>query len=198
MDSRKNNQRKDNTVRRDSAPKDPSRIAGDEIGEAAGGISGVVVGAAIGSVGGPVGTLIGGIAGAVGGWWAGHSVAEAAQEYTPGDDAVYRNHYDNSPHRLADRDYESVSPAYRLGHLAARNPDYHGRPFNEIEDELRRGWNGGARQTYGEWGAVRGYVNDAYDRSASAIEQQRLRDEANNAAEEADKRLEDSGDMNIF
>ena len=125
-------------------------------------------------------------------------MAEAAQEYTVGDDAVYRNHYDNSPDRLADRDYESVSPAYRLGHLAARNPDYHGRPFDDIEDELRRGWDGGARQTYGEWNTVRGYVRDAYDRSASASEQQRLRDEANNAANEADRRLEESGDMNIF
>ncbi len=190
--------RKDNPDKHSSVPKSPSRIAGDEIGEAAGGISGVVVGAAIGSVGGPVGTLIGGIAGAVGGWWAGHAVAEAAQEYTPGDDAVYRNHYDNSPDRLADRDYESVSPAYRLGHLAARNPDYRGRPFDDIEGELRRGWDGGASQTYGEWNTVRGYVRDAYDRSASASEQQRLRDEANNAANEADRRLEESGDMNIF
>ena len=188
----------DNPEKHDIAPKDRSRVVGDELGEAAGGISGVVVGAAIGSVGGPVGTLIGGIAGAVGGWWAGHSVAEAAQEYSVGDDAVYRNHYDNSPNRLGDRAYESVSPAYRLGHLAARNPDYSGRPFREIEDDLRRGWNGGARQSYGEWDAVRGYANDAYDRSASAIEQQRLREEANNAADEADKRLEDSGDMNIF
>jgi hypothetical protein len=192
------NSKKDNPDKQNIAPKDRSRIAGDEIGEAAGGISGVVVGATIGSVGGPVGTLIGGIAGAVGGWWAGHSVAEAAQEYTVGDDAVYRNHYDNSPNRLADRDYESVNPAYRLGHLAARNPDYRGRPFNEIEDDLRRGWNGGARQSYGEWDAVRGYANDAYDRSASVVEQQRLRDEANNAANEDDKRLEDSGDLNLF
>lgn len=187
-----------NPDKRDRHVNDPSRVAGDEIGEAAGGISGVVVGAAIGSVGGPLGTLIGGVAGAVGGWWAGHAVAEAAQEYTVGDDAVYRNHYDNSPHHLADRDYESVSPAYRLGHLAARNPDYHGRHFNEIEDDLHRGWDAGARQAYGEWDSVREYANDAYDRSASALEHQRLREEANNAADEADKRLEESGDMNIF
>lgn len=178
--------------------RDHSQTAGDEIGEAAGGVSGVVVGAAIGSLGGPVGTVIGGIAGAIGGWWAGREVAEAAQGYTAGDDAVYRNHYENSPHRLADRDYESVSPAYRLGHLAARNPDYHGRPFKDVEADLRRGWTGAASKTYGEWDGVRGYANDAYDRSASSTEQQRLRDEANNAAEEADKRLDESGGVNLF
>jgi hypothetical protein len=182
----------------DTTQRHVSRTTGDEIGEAAGGVSGVVVGAAVGSLAGPVGTVVGGIAGAIGGWWAGRSVAEAAQQYTAGDEAVYRNHYDNSPNRLADRDYESVSPAYRLGHLAAHNPDYHGRPFNEVESDLKRGWTGAASRTHGDWDSVRGYANDAYDRSASSAEQQRLRDEANNAADEADKRLDDTTDLNLF
>lgn len=178
--------------------RDASHTTGDEIGEAAGGVSGVVVGAAVGSLGGPVGTVIGGIAGAIGGWWAGRSVAEAAQEYSLGDDAVYRNHYDNSPNRLADRDYESVSPAYRLGHLAARNPHYRGRAFSEIEPDLQRGWNDSLGNTHGGWDSVRIYAQDAYDRSASSVEQQRLRDQANDAAEEAAKRLDDAGDVNMF
>lgn len=175
-----------------------SNRVGDEIGEAAGGVSGVVVGAAIGSLGGPVGTIIGGIAGAVGGWWAGRAVAEAAQEYTPGDDAVYRNHYDNSPNRLADRDYEAVSPAYRLGHIAARNPEYQGRPFNEVESDLKHGWDDATSKAHGEWASVRAYANDAYDRSTSSMDYQRLRDEANNAADEDAKRLDDAGDLNLF
>ncbi len=181
-----------------SSHRDHPLTAGDEIGEAAGGVSGVVVGAAIGSLAGPIGTVIGGVAGAVGGWWAGRSVAEAAQEYTTGDDAVYRNHYDNSPIRLADRDYDSVSPAYRLGHLAARNPEYRGRPFSEVEGDLRRGWTGVADKKYGEWDSVRGYANDAYDRSASSVEQQRLREAASNAANNDANRLDDSGNVNMF
>jgi len=175
----------------------PGRV-GDEIGEAVGGVSGVVAGAAVGSLAGPVGTIIGGIAGAVGGWWAGRAVAEAAQEYTAGDDAVYRNHYENSPNRLADLEYESVSSAYRLGHLAARNPEYRGRPFTDIEADLRRGWNHAASNTSGEWDSVRAYANDAYDRNASTVEQQRLREEANNAANEAARRLDDEADLNMF
>ena len=189
----------DERISNDNIPnRDHPTTKGEEIGEAAGGVSGVVVGAAIGSLGGPVGTVIGGIAGAIGGWWAGRSVADAAESYTAGDDAVYRNHYENSPDRLADRDYESVSPAYRLGHLAARNPDYRGRRFDDIEGDLRRGWTEAASSTYGEWDSVRGYAHDAYDRSASSAEQQRLRDEANNAADEADKRLDDAGNVNLF
>ena len=189
----------DERINNDNIPnRDHPTTKGEEIGEAAGGVSGVVVGAAIGSLGGPVGTVIGGIAGAIGGWWAGRSVADAAGNYTVGDDAVYRNHYENSPNRLADRDYESVSPAYRLGHLAARNPDYRGRRFDDIEGDLRRGWTQAASSTYGDWDSVRGYAHDAYDRSASSAEQQRLRDEANNAADEADKRLDDAGNVKLF
>jgi hypothetical protein len=175
-----------------------SRRVGDQIGEAAGGVSGVVVGAAIGSVGGPIGLVIGGLAGAIGGWWAGRAVAEAAQEYTLGDDAVYRNHYENSPISHADRSYESVRPAYRLGHLAAHNPDYRGRPFEEIEADLKQGWDRAAKDTHGEWESVRGYAIDGYTRSTSIIDRQRLREEANNAADEASRRLDESGDLNLY
>ncbi len=175
-----------------------SRKVGDEVGEAAGGISGVVVGAAIGSAGGPVGTVIGGIAGAIGGWWAGHAVADAAQGYTVGDDAVYRNHYENSPNRLADRDYESVSPAYQLGHIAAQNPDYRGRPFDQVEPDLERGWISAASKGHGDWHSVRGYARDAYERSSSTLDRQSLRDKANVAAEEADKRLDTENGLDLL
>ncbi|MDQ2889944.1 MAG: hypothetical protein M3R65_05245 [Gemmatimonadota bacterium] len=171
--------------------------AGDEVGEAAGGVSGVVVGAAIGSMGGPVGTVIGGIAGAIGGWWAGRSISEAATSYTPGDDASYRSHYESSPNRLADRDYESVSPAYRLGHLAAMNPEYRGKPFGEVEGHLQRGWDTAASKTHGDWNSVRGYAQEGYSRSSSS-DRQHLSEEANNAANDDDRRLDESGDVKIL
>ena len=169
--------------------------AGDEIGEAAGGVSGVVAGAAIGSLGGPVGTVIGGIAGAIGGWWAGRAVSEAASSYTEGDDAVYRNHYDSSPNRLADRDYDSVSPAYRLGHLAAMNPEYRGKPFNDVETHLQRGWDSSASKTHGDWNSVRGFASDAYVRSSNSLDRQTLREKANDAANDDARRLDDAGDV---
>lgn len=208
MDDRNNdtdNLDNDNIVRPDRSETAPhtvshtdSHTTGEEIGEAAGGVSGVVAGAAIGSLGGPVGTVVGGIAGAIGGWWAGRAVAEAAEGYTAEDDAVYRNRYESSPDRLADRDYESVSPAYRLGHLAAQNPDYRGRPFTEVEADLRRGWNGVADKTHGAWDTVRAYANDAYDRSTISAEQQRLREEANNAANDDARRLDDTAGLNLY
>jgi len=182
------------------APRGPEhpRETGDEVGEAAGGISGVVVGAAIGSLGGPVGAVIGGIAGAVGGWWAGRAVADAAQEYSVGDEAVYRNHFDNSPNRLADRKYESVSPAYQIGHIAARNPDYQGRTFDEIEPDIERGWIKAAAMGHDDWHRVRDYARDAYDRSANGVERERLRSRSNLAADEADKRLDSENDLDLI
>ena len=142
--------------------RDPT--VGEEVGEAAGGISGALAGAALGSLGGPVGTIIGGLAGAIGGWWAGRAIADAAHHYTDADDSYYRTHFESSRSGLADRRNDDVRPAYQLGHLAGRNPDYAGRSFDEVEGDLRRGWSDDVRARHGDWDAVRPYARDAYER----------------------------------
>lgn len=139
----------------------------DHVGEAAGGIGGVAAGAAIGSAAGPVGTVIGGILGAMGGWWTGRAVAEAATAVTTDDDNYYRKHYESSPNRLADRRYDDVRPAYYLGHLASRNPDYENRSFDEIESDLRAGWS--KEPKHGSWDNVRSYASEGYTRGRSAL-----------------------------
>ena len=140
----------------------------DYVGEAAGGISGGLAGAAIGSIGGPVGTLIGGLAGVIGGWWAGRSIAEAAKDYGDLDDRHYRTHYETSS-RLADRTFDDVRPAYQLGHIASRNPDYRGRDFDAVESDLRRGWSDDIGSRYGDWSAVRSYAREGYTRGSSTL-----------------------------
>jgi hypothetical protein len=145
-------------------PHDDHPGIADHVGEAAGGISGVLAGAAIGSIGGPLGTLIGGIAGAMGGWWTGRAIAEAATSISSDDDAHYRRHFSDSRHHLADRSYEDVQPAYHLGHIASQNPNFVARTFDEVEPELERGWTDDARRRHGEWGAVRGYVSEGFNR----------------------------------
>ena len=65
----------------------------------------------------------------------------------------------------AARGYDSVRPAYQLGHLAGRNPDYHGRSFDEVEADLRHGWSDDVSRQHGPWDEVRGHVRAAYDRS---------------------------------
>ena len=132
--------------------------AADHIGQAAGGITGVVAGAAIGVTAGPLGVLLGGIAGAIGGWWTGRALAEAAEDITEADDTFYRSDFDRTPHEVPA--YEEAKRAYYLGHLAATA--YDARPFEEIEDELARGWTGA--EVPGAWESVRGYAAVGYTR----------------------------------
>ena len=83
--------------------------------------------------------LLGGIAGAIGGWWSGRAIAEAAEDITEADEQVYREHFTRA-HSRAD-DYERVKPAYYLGDVAAANPDYQDRAFEDVEPELSRAWS---------------------------------------------------------
>ena len=140
----------------------------DYVGETAGGISGGLAGAAIGSIGGPVGTLIGGLAGVIGGWWAGRSIAEAAKDYGDADDRYYRGHYEAGS-RSASRSYDDVRPAYQLGHIASRNPDYAGQDFDKVESDLRRGWSDEIGAKHGDWSSVRGYAREGYTRGTSTL-----------------------------
>jgi phage tail tape-measure protein len=145
----------------------PSHL--DEAGEGVGGIGGVLTGAAIGSAVGPIGTIIGGIAGAVGGWWAGRAVTEAASQLTKDDDDYYRTHYEKSPTRLADRNYDAVRPAYHLGHVAAHNPDYAGKNWDHVSSDLKRGWSADYAKQYGEWDQVSNYASEGYTRGRSTV-----------------------------
>ena len=182
--------------------RDDDPTAADYVGEAAGGISGGLAGAAIGSIGGPIGVLVGGLAGVVGGWWAGRSIAEAAKDYGEEHDTYYRTHYETRP--LGDRRYDDVRPAYQLGHLASRNPDYRGRSFDEVETDLRRGWSDDIGARHGDWASVRGYAREGYAHgstlaatSAGAVDtsvrtSERLDDDASRSAHAAD-RVADTG-----
>jgi len=148
--------------------RDDDPTTADYVGEAAGGISGGLAGAAIGSLGGPVGTLVGGLAGVIGRWWAGRSIAEAAKDYGDADDRYYRTHYESGA-RATDRTYDDVRPAYQLGHIASRNPEYHGRDFDAVESDLRRGWSDDIGSRHGTWDVVRGYAREGYTRGTSTL-----------------------------
>lgn len=138
----------------------------DHVGEAAGGVTGVLAGAAVGSAIGPIGTVIGGIVGAMSGWWSGRALAEAATAVTTDDDLYYRKHYESSG-PFGTRTYDQVKPAYYLGHLASRNPDYRNRSFDEIESDLRTGWTSDAK--YGAWDDARGFAREGFTRGRSTI-----------------------------
>ena len=73
----------------------------------------------------------------------------------------------SSPESATDG-FERARPGYQLGYVARQNPAYKGRSFNEIEPELRKVWESGARtegntgDSTGSWPEVRGFVDFAY------------------------------------
>jgi hypothetical protein len=144
--------------------------ATEKVAGPVGGASGALVGGTVGTlVAGPIGTAIGALAGAVGGWWATRGVADAVP--TEQDEKHYEQHYTNAraavgvPAREANimpRSFDHARPAYQLGHLAARNPAYAGKRFEEIEDDLMKAWSNDLRDSHGEWASVRGYAQEAY------------------------------------
>ena len=171
---------------------DDNPSVADQVGEGVGSISGMVAGATIGTVAGPIGTLIGGIAGAVGGWWTGRAVSEAASALTTDDDNYYRTHYESSPNRLADRGFDHVKPAYHLGHIAARNPDYASRSWDEVEGDLQRGWSGDASRQFGDWSTVRPYASEGFNRGRSTSGTAAAR--TDDALDSAGNRVENAAD----
>ena len=142
--------------------------AGKLASEGVGGAAAGAAGAAIGALAGPIGMFVGGLAGVVGGWWAGKAANEAAHKYTPEVDESYRNAYEMSSSKLADRSFDDVRPAYQAGHIAAMNPDYRDRDFDAVESDLQRGWTDDLRAKHGEWTTARPFARDAFTRSRAA------------------------------
>lgn len=137
----------------------------DRVGQVAGGITGVVAGAAIGATAGPVGVLLGGIAGAIGGWWSGRAIAEAAEDITGAEERFYRDDFARRQERRVDHarraSFDAARGAYLLGDLAAANPEYAGRPFDAVEQDLERGWRAQA-QPHADWSDVRECADVGY------------------------------------
>jgi hypothetical protein len=139
--------------------RDRNKGKAEKIGEGVGGVGGTLAGAGIGSLAGPVGTVIGGIAGAVGGWWAGEKAGRAIEDMDRHEDH-YRTH-----HKQLDRkdvDYDEARIGYGVGHVAGRNPDYRGRSFDDVENDLRRGWKYDKR----DYDAMRPFVRTGYEHTS--------------------------------
>lgn len=133
--------------------------------------AGAVAGASVGTViAGPVGTIIGAIVGAVEGGWMGIAAASSAQPSTD-DELFYQQSYRAATGLPPDARYERVRPAFHLGHVAALNPDYRGRPFEAIEPDLRQGWTAEVSASHGAWAEVRDHARAAYERASGGAGQ---------------------------
>jgi len=99
-----------------------------------------VVGAALHKVAHPLAVVLGAIAGTLGGWW--HKATENGQGFPEDEDAACRAHFLSVTVHPDGMTYEEARTGYALGYIAASNPDYGGRGFDAIEQDLRVGFQG--------------------------------------------------------
>jgi len=135
------------------------------VGVGVGAATAGAAGAAIGSMAGPIGTIVGAVAGAVAGGLAGKEVAEQIDPTV--EDAYWRQSYANRPYVEQGRDYEEYRPAYRYGWESRSR--LMGRPFDDVEPELNRGWTAARGNSSLTWDKAKHATRDAWDRLERAI-----------------------------
>jgi len=60
--------------------------------------------------------------------------------------------------------WEDAEPAYRYGWEASNDPRYHGRPYGDVEPELRREW--GTRYPNAPWDVASEAIREAWERAS--------------------------------
>jgi hypothetical protein len=121
-----------------------------------------VIGAAIA---GPPGALVGGAIGAVAGGAAGHKTAEKVNPTV--EDSYWRENYTSRPYVSRDTDYTEYQPAYKYGwESRARYAD---RKFDEVENDLERGWETAKGRSRLAWHEAREATRDAWHRVERAL-----------------------------
>jgi hypothetical protein len=109
----------------------------------------------------PIGAIIGPIAGVVGGWWktARH---DATGSLPAEDEQACRAHF-TSLALLDGINFDQARNGYVIGYIAGCNPDYSGRAFDEVEADLRHGF----QDAEAEYDAIRQFARFGFDRGTS-------------------------------
>ena len=107
--------------------------------------------------------VLGGLALAGGAFWAGKKAYSAFSE-SKEEETHYRTHFDSHPAR-ATVTYPQARTYYVIGYTASRNPSYAGRPFDDIEPEIRRGFTGSHASSYE---SMRDFCRYGYERGTGS------------------------------
>lgn len=117
------------------------------------------VGQALSAISRPLAAVLGTVAGTLGGWWA--RAAENRWELSQADEEACRQHFTSITVVSPGMTYERARTGYALGYVASRNPDYVGRPFEELEGDLRRGFGEEHEHSYD---SLREFTRYGYER----------------------------------
>ena len=78
------------------------------------------------------------------------------------EEQYWRSNWNTRPYVSADRGYEYYQPGYRYGYEAATR--CRGRNWNDVEGELRSGWDRFENRGQSTWENVKDAVRDAWNR----------------------------------
>jgi hypothetical protein len=123
-------------------------------------LGGAAAGAATGTVAGPLGTLAGAAVGALVGGLAGKGVAEAIDPTR--EDAYWRNNFTDRSYVRGGSTFDDYGPAYGYGVESFGR--YPGRVFDDVEQDLSRGWGAGRGKSSLSWDHAKHAVRDAWNR----------------------------------
>jgi uncharacterized protein (TIGR02271 family) len=77
------------------------------------------------------------------------------------DDSYYRSHWDSN-YASSGKSYDEFAPAYQYGSTARNSDMYRGRPWEEVEPNLRSDWT--ARNPGSTWESMKAAVRHGWDR----------------------------------
>lgn len=123
------------------------------------------LGQAIHAASHPTGIALGTVAGTLGGWW--KKAADEGMDLPQEHDSACRDHFDQIAAPPPGMTYDSARPAYALGYTASRNPEYRGRRYEELEEELRQGF-GNSRQQ--EFDSMREFTRFGYEQGSTGTD----------------------------
>jgi uncharacterized protein (TIGR02271 family) len=90
--------------------------------------------------------------------------AGTARSSMMSDDDYYRNHF-TSNYGTTGGSYEDYAPAYSYGSEMARNQKYSGRPWNDVENDLRSDWSTRSGSSAGStWEKVKDAIKSGWER----------------------------------
>ena len=78
------------------------------------------------------------------------------------EERYWRENWTSRPYAQADRGFEYYSPGYRYGFESANR--HRGRNWNEVESDLRSGWDRYEGRGQSTWENVKDAVRDAWNR----------------------------------
>ena len=78
------------------------------------------------------------------------------------EDQYWRSNWSTRPYASADRSYDYYRPGYQYGYESANR--YRGREWNDVESDLRSGWDRVENRGQSTWEHMKDAVRDAWNR----------------------------------